>query len=109
MTRNCFWAQYTYGIGFEEYGSFETIEDAVKAPFLHSESTKTEDGRLICNVDGRVLMICDGESVKTLGYQQVQLNIDDIDSLVWQNYAKNHNSFVPVKNATEIFEAHRKK
>ena len=31
MTRNCFWAQYTYGIGFEEYGSFETIEDAVKA------------------------------------------------------------------------------
>ena len=68
--KNCyFWEQYTYSIGTEKYGSFKTIEKALKESFIHS------------NHCGRKLMTETEKGSFMLGHQKAQLGFDERDSL----------------------------
>ncbi len=101
----CFWDQYTYGVGSEQYGHCDSIEKAVKIPFLHSETNTTPDGFLMMNRDGRTLYVEDkkGDWI-ALGHQGMQYNYCETDSMEWQNHAKELNKFAAVEKAAEIFE-----
>ena len=104
---HCFWDQYTYGIGSQQYGSFHTIEEALKTPFINSESDKTPDGYLMMNRDGRNLMIKTEKGYVLLGHQPMHLDFKNTDSLEWQQHAAQNNAFVPVVGAAEILKAHQ--
>lgn len=101
----CFWDQYTYGVGQEQYGYSDSIEEALKIPFLHSGSKTTPDGHCMVNRDGRTLYVENekGEWI-ALVHQGMQYDYSETDSTEWQNHAKELNKFVAVERAAEIFE-----
>lgn len=97
-----FWEQYTYGVGTETYGFYDTIEDAVRAPF-------SSNG---VNRDGRDLWLKPGENEKKkyIGHQPMHYPASESDSIEWQEHAAKLNSiFNAVEGAAEILANAQKK
>lgn len=92
-----FWSQYTFDVGTQDYGSFASIEDALKTPFI---STKTYGRNLFVQVDEKV--------AEGLGYQCPPYVYNASDSEEWQDLARKRSEFRPLEGAAEKLKRARK-